>query len=149
MLEQYTPEEIKWVLLHEIAHFKHRDLWRNIVISIFTTISMFFLTHYLFSPLAEFLGYPTTISSIGSLPVLGFIFFVISSVLFNVPSLAYSRKRETAADSFASTYINKPAVTTSLFIKMADQNLSDIDPPWWEKYFFMSHPPIKERMNNK
>jgi Zn-dependent protease with chaperone function len=31
-------------------------------------------------------------------------------------------------------------------MKMADQNLSDINPPWWEKLLFMSHPPIKERL---
>ncbi|MHA2033666.1 MAG: M48 family metalloprotease, partial [Candidatus Kariarchaeaceae archaeon] len=146
MLEKYTSDEIKWVLLHEIGHFKHHDLWRQILISIFTTILMFAFTHVFFTPLADFLEYPVDITSIGSLPVLGFIFFLISSVLFNVPSLAYSRKRETAADSFASSYMKKPAITTSLFIKMADQNLADIDPPWWEKYFFMSHPPIKERM---
>ncbi|MHA2389933.1 MAG: M48 family metalloprotease [Candidatus Hodarchaeales archaeon] len=149
MLEKYTSDEIKWVLLHEIGHFKHHDLWRQILISIFTTILMFAFTHVLFTPLADFLEYPVDITSIGSLPVLGFIFFLISSVLFNVPSLAYSRKRETAADSFASSYMKKPAITTSLFIKMADQNLADIDPPWWEKYFFMSHPPIKERMRSR
>ncbi len=146
MLERYTPEEIKWVLLHEIAHFKHRDLWRQIFLSILTTIGLFFLTHNLFSPIAELFGYPLDISSIGTLPVLGFIFFIINSILFNVPSLAYSRKREAAADAFASAYMNDPSITTSLFIKMADQNLADIDPPWWEKYFFLSHPPIIERM---
>ncbi|MCK5347279.1 MAG: M48 family metallopeptidase [Candidatus Heimdallarchaeota archaeon] len=149
MLEKYTPEEIKWVLLHEIGHFKHHDMWRQILISICTTIFMFFLTHILFTPIADFLGYPGDITSIGSLPVLGIIFFMISSVLFNVPSLAYSRKREAAADSYASSHINKPVIATSLFIKMADQNLADIDPPWWEKYLFMSHPPIKERMADR
>ncbi len=146
MLEKYIPEEIKWVLLHEIAHFKHRDLWRQMIISIFTTVFMFFLTHFLFTPIADFLGYPGNITTIGSLPVLGFIFLVINSILFNVPSLAYSRNREAEADSFASSYINNSTIVTSLFMKMADQNLSDIDPPRWEKYFFMSHPPIKERI---
>ena len=146
MLEKYTPEEIKWVLLHEIAHFKHRDLWRLMTISIGSTFLMFFLTHYLYSPLAEILGYPVDITSIGSLPVLGMIFFLISSILFNIPSLAYSRKRETEADAFASSYMKSPSIATSLFMKMADQNLSDIDPPWWEKYFFFSHPPINERI---
>jgi len=27
-----------------------------------------------------------------------------------------------------------------------DQNLADINPPWWEKLFFMSHPSIQERI---
>ena len=33
-------------------------------------------------------------------------------------------------------------------LKMADQNLADINPPFWEKWLFMSHPPIKERIQN-
>ncbi|MHA1975261.1 MAG: M48 family metallopeptidase [Candidatus Hodarchaeales archaeon] len=146
MLEKYTPEEIKWVLLHEIAHFKHRDLWRQLMIGILTTVLMFFLTHNFFPPIADFLGYQGNITTIGSLPVLGLIFVVINSILFNVPSLAYSRKREAEADLFASSYINNSTIATSLFMKMADQNLADIDPPWWERYFFMSHPPIRERI---
>jgi STE24 endopeptidase len=146
LLEQYTTEEIKWILMHEIAHFKHRDLWRQLLVGVFTTTLMFFLTDLSFSSMASFLGYSLSISSVGALPVLGVCFWVINTVLINVPSLWYSRKRETAADTRASSYIGDPAVTKSLFIKMADQNLADIDPPLWEKYLFMSHPPIKERI---
>ncbi len=148
MLEKYTTEEIKWILMHEIGHFKNRDLWRQILIGIFTTIFMFFLTHLSFSSLAKLLDYPLIISSVGTLPVLGICFWVINEMLMNIPSLWYSRKRETAADALASSYIKQPAVTKSLFIKMADQNLADIDPPSWEKLLFRSHPTIKERIIN-
>ncbi|MFW9906745.1 MAG: M48 family metalloprotease, partial [Candidatus Thorarchaeota archaeon] len=69
--------------------------------------------------------------------------------VIDIPSLWYSRKQEVKTDDFASSIITKPSVAKSLFIKMADQNLSDIDPPWWERLFFMSHPSINERIKRQ
>jgi STE24 endopeptidase len=146
MLEKYTEDEIKWVVLHEIAHFKHRDLWRQIVIGTISTFLMLFLTQLSYQPLAELLRYPTDISSVSGIPVLGISFWIINQVLLSIPSLWYSRSREKAADNFASSHIKDSAVSNSLMMKMADQNLSDINPPWWEKLLFMSHPPIRERL---
>ncbi|MHA2238991.1 MAG: M48 family metallopeptidase [Candidatus Hodarchaeales archaeon] len=147
MLDKYTNNEIKWIVAHEIGHFKYHDLWRQIVIGMISTTLMFLFTQISFSSLAEILGYPVNISSISNLPVLGISFWVIQ-VLLTVPTLHYSRKRETAADNYASSYLQKSNVAKSLFIKMADQNLADIHPPAWEKYLFMSHPPINERIKN-
>ncbi len=148
MLEKYIDEEIKWVVLHEIAHFKYRDLWRQILIGTVSTFLMLFLTHLSYQPLAAIFGYSLEISTVSGIPVLGISFWLINSVLLNVPSLWYSRKREKAADLFASSYIKDSTVVNSLMMKMADQNLADINPPWWEKLLFMSHPPIKERLRN-
>ena len=147
MLERYTDDEIKWIVAHEIGHFKNHDLWRQILLGMVTTTLMFLFTHLSYSSLSEIFGYSTSISSIGNLPVLGISFWVIQTLL-TVPTLSYSRKRETAADHYASAYLQKANVTRSLFIKMADQNLADIHPPVWEKYLFMSHPPISERIEN-
>jgi STE24 endopeptidase len=146
MLEKYTEEEIKWVVLHEIAHFKHRDLWRQILIGTVSTFLMLFLTHLSFQPLAEILGYSIDISRVSGIAVLGISFWIINQFLLTIPSLWYSRRREKAADQFASSHIKESFVSNSLMMKMADQNLADINPPWWEKLFFMSHPPIKERL---
>ncbi|MHA1944750.1 MAG: M48 family metalloprotease [Candidatus Hodarchaeales archaeon] len=146
MLEKYTEEEIKWVVLHEIAHFKHRDLWRQILIGTVSTFLMLFLTHLSYQPLAEIFGYSLDISMVSGIPILGISFWVVNQVLLTIPSLWYSRRQEKAADLFASSYIKEKTVVNSLMMKMADQNLADINPPWWEKLLFMSHPPIKERL---
>jgi STE24 endopeptidase len=148
MLENYTTEEIKWILAHELGHHKRHDLWKGLILGTLTTFVIFFLTHLVFIPLASFLGYSRSIGDIGSFPVLGVSFWLISEVLINVPSLWYSRRIEQKTDTFASSLIPDFPVVKSLFIKMADQNLSDIDPPWWLKYFFMSHPPISERIKH-
>jgi STE24 endopeptidase len=145
MIEQYTTEEIKWILAHEIGHHKRHDLWRGLAIGSLTTFITFFLTHQIFISVSEFLGYPSVIGNISSLPVLGLCFWIFSFI-FNVPSLWHSRRQERNTDKFASSVVSDSTVAKSLFIKMADQNLTDINPPWWEKLFFMSHPSIKERI---
>lgn len=147
MLDNYSTNEIKWILAHEIGHYKHHDFWKRIAIISFTTFLIFFLTHIMFTPLATVLGYSSMIGDISGIPVIGVCFWVLSFII-DIPSLWYSRKQEVATDNFASSIIMNPIVAKSLFIKMADQNLSDIDPPWWEKLFFMSHPSINERIRD-
>jgi STE24 endopeptidase len=147
MIEQYTTDEIKWILAHEIGHFKRRDLWKGLAIGGLATFITFFLTHQIFVPIAEFFGYSQVVGDISSLPVLGLCFWMFSFIL-NVPGLWYSRRQERLTDEFASSVVPDPIVAKSLFIKMADQNLSDINPPWWERLFFMSHPPIQDRIEN-
>jgi len=145
MLGVYTPDEIKWILAHEIGHFKHKDFWKRMILGTISTFFIFLFTHVTFSPLADLFGYSSIIGDVSGIPVIGLCFWLISFGI-DIPSLWYSRKQERATDDFASTIIRDPSVAKSLFIKMADQNLSDIDPPWWERLFFMSHPSIKERI---
>lgn len=148
MLNKYTEGEIKWILAHEIGHHQRHDLWKRIILGSFSTFLIFLLTHLIFTPVAVVFEYPQAIEDISSIPVLGLCFWVISALLINVPSLWYSRRVETETDEFAMTIIPDFNIAKSLFIKMADQNLADIDPPWWEKLFFMSHPSISERIKN-
>jgi Zn-dependent protease with chaperone function len=102
-------------------------------------------TYLTFPFFANLFGYSSIIGDVSGIPVIGLCFWLISFGI-DMPSLWYSRKQEVATDDFASSIIPDPAVAKSLFIKMADQNLSDIDPPWWERLFFMSHPSITERI---
>ena len=147
ILKKYTPNEIKWILAHEIGHYKHHDFWKRIIIGSLMTFLIFLFTHLIFSPLATFFSYSSIIGDVSGIPVVGLCFWIFSFIL-DVPSLWYSRKQETATDDFASNIISDSATARSLFIKMADQNLADINPPWWVRLFFMSHPSIDERIKN-
>ncbi len=147
ILDKYTTNEIKWILAHEIGHYKHHDFWKKMAIISFTTVLIFLLTHLMFTPLAIVFGYSSVIGDVSGIPVIGVCFWILSFII-DIPSLWYSRKQEVVTDNFASSIIMNPIVAKSLFIKMADQNLSDIDPPWWEKLFFMSHPSISERIRD-
>ncbi|MHA1972441.1 MAG: M48 family metalloprotease [Candidatus Hodarchaeales archaeon] len=148
ILDKYTLDEIEWIVGHEIGHQIHKDMWKRVLSGIISAAIMFYLTNLMFGGLTSFFGYPTEISNVATLPVLGLSFWIASEALINVPSLWLSRRAEKAADLFACSVMRSKdyKIVKSLFIKMADQNLSDLNPPRYEKFFFMEHPPITERM---
>jgi len=57
-----------------------------------------------------------------------------------------SRYGERQADEFALNVSQKPEVFTQFFIQLAEQNLTIVDPPAWEKIIFYTHPPTSERI---
>jgi Zn-dependent protease with chaperone function len=57
-----------------------------------------------------------------------------------------SRLAERQADQFALTTSQKPAAFVQLFEQFAEQNLSVVAPPVWEKFVFYTHPPITDRI---
>ncbi|MFX0066004.1 MAG: M48 family metallopeptidase [Candidatus Hermodarchaeota archaeon] len=144
MLEQYTPTEIKLTLAHELAHLKHRDLLKSMILGSVSTLIIFYFTDILYKLIAPYLGYGA-ISDIAGLPLLAFCIGIFG-FLTDVTTAWYSRRKERQADEFAFTKIPDVRAAKSLFIRLADQNLSDLHPPWYEKIFFMSHPPILERI---
>jgi STE24 endopeptidase len=59
--------------------------------------------------------------------------------------MAFTRWREAAADAFGARYTSREAMGRA-FVRLADQNLADPEPPQWEVLLFYSHPPIAERV---
>lgn len=61
--------------------------------------------------------------------------------------MAFTRWRESAADTFGARYTSRETMARAL-VRLADQNLSDPEPPRWEEIFFYSHPAIANRVRN-
>jgi len=59
---------------------------------------------------------------------------------------AISRWRETLADRYALDATGKSAAFESALVRLANQNLSEIDPEPWVVWMFYSHPPLGERI---
>jgi STE24 endopeptidase len=58
----------------------------------------------------------------------------------------YSRWREKRADRFALQITQNGEAYASALTRLANQNLSEIDPePWWE-FLFYSHPALGKRI---
>ena len=59
---------------------------------------------------------------------------------------AFSRWRENKADNYALQATNKAEAFSSAFKRLANQNLSDVDPESWVVFMFYSHPPLQARI---
>jgi Zn-dependent protease with chaperone function len=58
-----------------------------------------------------------------------------------------SRYGERQADHFSLVVSQRPGIFIQLFERFAEQNLSVVDVPTWEKLVFSTHPPIVERID--
>src|SRR5207249_9999343 len=59
---------------------------------------------------------------------------------------AFSRWRERKADRYALTTTGKPAAFISAMTRLANQNLSDVEPAGWVEFLLYSHPAIGKRI---
>ena len=144
LLNNYTPEEIKAVLAHELAHYKHRHIWKLILVNLVTTVLAFLLTYIIFNLfITDILK--AAIHNISAFPVLFFLytsFTILITPLHNI----ISRYFESQADAEAIKLTEQPEAFISLIEKLTRQNLSDPSPSKIVEIFFYDHPPAIKRI---
>jgi STE24 endopeptidase len=59
---------------------------------------------------------------------------------------AYSRWRERAADRYALRVTGKAQAFERAMLRLANQNLAELEPPGWVVWLLYDHPPIMERV---
>ncbi|RAX55262.1 peptidase M48 [Helicobacter sp. 16-1353] len=140
LLSKITQNELLAILGHELAHFKHKDLLKNIFIMAVVLFVLFFIVGNL--PNMIFDNFPRN----GATTIC--VLVLISSFIsfYFMPIINYfSRKAEYKADSFGSTLTN-PQDLGSALVKLINENKAF---PYSHKiyiFFYMSHPPLIERL---
>ncbi len=144
LLRTHTPDEVEAVLAHELAHHVHRDIWWSICVSAAVLWSGLWVTsqwlawaaaRWGFDGIGDLAAFPLLALSLGG-------FYLLMSPLTN----AYSRWREGLADRYALRLTSNRDAFVSSMAKLADQNLSQLEPPRWAVWLLFGHPPIGERI---
>lgn len=145
MGNRYTDAEIEAVLAHEIGHYVHKDMVKKILLEMIGFLVTFFLTAQVWPGLVSWRGY-TEPFSIAGLPLL---FLIIGILRWAISPLEmwHSRHLERKADIYALNLIDQPRELAMAFVKLADDNLSQIRLDWYTLLFRASHPSIGERIN--
>jgi len=142
LVEKLTNRELLAVLGHELGHFSHGDIWKNIGMMGVLLFSSFFLL----GNLPESLFYEMRVEPNAGieiaimmmlLPLLSFIFTPIMS--------AVSRHNEYAADEFGSELGGKENLVSAL-IKLIQENKSFPKSHPLVIFFYHTHPPVLERL---
>ncbi len=143
----YTPDEIETIIAHELAHQVHRDLELGVAVHSLLFLGGMYLTHlFLRWGVARF-GF-AGVGDVAALPLAVLaagLFFLVTLPLVN----AYSRWRETMADSFAVQATGKPRAFANAMMRLANQNLAEFDPPRWVVWLLYTHPPIRQRIERR
>ena len=139
LLRELSPNEVLYVLAHEIGHYKLRHLWIGAALTWIDALIAITLLYAIARSSAQKLGDPAA---------LAFVALVLSVYgLLTAPAAnAVSRRIEHAADAFAATHTRLDDAGARAFARLADQNLSPLHPPPLVVWYFYTHPPIDERI---
>ncbi len=144
MLDSYSPDEIETVLAHELGHHAHNDMWKAIAVEVALTLGGLYLASRLVAWGAIALGLDGP-ADLAAFPLLALALGLYNLVVMPLGN-AYSRWRERVADDYALRLTGKPDAFASAMIRLANQNLADVDPEPWVVFLVHSHPPIGERI---
>ncbi len=148
LLQNYTRDEVAFVMGHEMGHYVLNHIWKGLALAFALIVSGFYGVDLSVRRVCERHAARTRFTSPGDLSTLPFMLLVLSVFLFVTLPIqsAYSRRLESAADRFALENVDRPQAGPGAFRKMASRNLSDPEPPALIEWFLYSHPAIGKRI---
>jgi STE24 endopeptidase len=144
LLESYSDDEIEVILAHELSHHVHHDLWRGLALQAAMIVAGFFVAYLALDALAV----PLRLGGVddpAGLPLLLIVAGVCSTAWLPLTN-ALSRAHERRADRYALDITGHPDAFISAMKRLAQQNLAEEFPSAVARWFFYSHPPIRERV---
>ena len=146
LIEKQSVRELVAVLAHEIGHCKRGHITKSIIISLASSLLMFFI-------LSLFITQPGLYSAFGieSTPLyagllfFGFLYSPINMILSLFNNIL-SRKHEFEADAFAAETTGKPTDLIDALKKLSVDSLSNLTPHPLKVFLEYSHPPVIERI---
>jgi STE24 endopeptidase len=150
LLNDFSPDEVRSVVAHELGHVKHRDvprglLWLAIVAPAGMLVIQRLTERLAPGAAASGRGAGTRRAGPAVIPAAALSIAIVSFVL-NIPGNALSRQVERSADGHALDLDGDPAAFISVERKLALQNLGDPDPPGWLQLVFGTHPATVDRI---
>jgi Zn-dependent protease with chaperone function len=138
LLREFSPEEVRLVVAHELGHVHHRDVQHGLLyLAIVTPFGMFAVAR-----LAERWapdGGPAAVPAVAlALALMVPAITVISNQL--------SRAVEARADRFAIELTGEPDALIGFEKRIVVQNVSDPEPPGWVSFLLGTHPTAMDRI---
>ena len=149
LINNFTHEEIRFVMGHEMGHYIMNHIWFGLTFAMIFIAFALWLTDRTIGRLITRFRHRFKfgkLSDIASLPLI-VAYLSIISMLFNPISAALSRYMEHQSDVFGMehTDVTGEAAATA-FDKLSVLNLSDPDPSPIIEFWFYDHPALSKRM---
>jgi STE24 endopeptidase len=143
LLQKFDRDEVRSVVAHELAHVRHRDLWRGMAwVALAAPLAMLAVqlaTQRLGAARGAQPGTPAILPAMAlSLALVGFGGSIVSNQL--------SRRIEARADSFALELTRDPRAFIALERRLAITALADPEPPRALHFLFGTHPTPVQRI---
>ena len=142
LLKKLSNDGILAILGHELGHFKHKDIVKNLC---FNAVFLFALFAFIGLGVREVLAFGGLELHIGG--VFAFIFLISPLIGFYLMPLlgALSRRAEYRADEFGASISSKMTLANAL-VRIINENKSFPHSHPWYVFFHYTHPPLLERL---
>jgi STE24 endopeptidase len=150
LMDKLTTDEIVAVLAHEVGHYKHKHTLYNLIVSIPSTLLLFFVFGLILrsDELAQSLGLFTSYDLHASFHLNALAFGILYSpisLLLDIFTNILSRKFEYKADAFAAKFGYSLQLQSGLK-KLSTTSLSNLMPHPLYVFFHYSHPTLYQRI---
>ncbi|MBN2780685.1 MAG: M48 family metallopeptidase [Candidatus Marinimicrobia bacterium] len=145
ILKNMRTDELETVIAHEVGHYKHRHIVKNIFIGALFQLLTFFLSHHIMLWIhPDYLsGFD---SMLAALPVFFLCFGFLNMIIVSPLAHALSRYFERQADRYALDRTSDPEAFQRAMAGLANRNLSNAYPTPFIKWMYYSHPPVGDRL---
>src|SRR5438874_2956443 len=147
MLDRYTPDEIEVVLAHELGHHVHHDIWKLIISQAVLTLGSLYLLNLALHWAVETQHFFLSLSDVATMPYIFLLTAVFGLIVLPI-SNGLSRVIEFQADEYGLQATKMVGAFKSAMIRLANQNLSDIEPSRLIEFLFHDHPPVSKRLKH-
>jgi STE24 endopeptidase len=148
ILRKLTPDEILFVVGHEIGHYVLGHVPRFVLVSWLLVVLSLYVVHRAARRLTARFGPRfgfTELSDVASMPLLLLLLSAVTLVASPL-MLALSRHQEHEADRFGLELTRDNHAAATAFVKLAAENLDVPRPARWYLILRASHPPLAERI---
>lgn len=140
LLDNFSPEEVRLVVAHELAHVHHRDVPNGLLfLAIVAPAGLFAVSRIVRRLDRGSVAGPQTVPALALA-----IGLVATPVTWTSNQL--SRDVEARADSYSLRLTGEPQTFIRFERNIAVRNVADPEPPSWRTFLFATHPPTLERI---
>jgi STE24 endopeptidase len=143
LLQNFSRDETRLVIAHELAHVHHRDIARGLLFLALTAPAGLYAVARLTDRLAGGAGDDGPGPS--AVPALALSLAIVGGPV-GLLSRRLSRLVEARADAFALRITDAPEAGVSFMQRIAVRNLADPDPPAWLRSLLATHPSTVQRI---
>jgi STE24 endopeptidase len=147
MLDRYTPDEIEVVLAHELGHHVHHDIWKLIISQSILTLGGLYLVNVVLHWAVDMQHIYNGLADPATLPLLLALMGAFGLIVMPIGN-GLSRTVEYQADEYALQVTQMVEPFKSAMTRLANQNLSDVEPSPIIEFLFHDHPSINKRLKH-
>ena len=146
LAQDWSDDEVAFVVAHEFAHHAHHDLWLTLALDTTVVATGFWVADRMASGASA--SFAPWLPSIGDLAALPFVALTVAAVwVLTAPARnAVSRHQERRADAFALRTTGSADAFRTALRRLASQHLAEERPSRLTQWLYHRHPSVAERL---